>query len=160
MGLKDRIIVRASIGAGLSVIIGVIITTFTSSYYADGKIALCSQGFNEFVGDELAAFVIQALLMAIYGAFAMGGSIVYDLEDWSLLKATLTHFFGVMLVYFAMAFFLRWINVTDLQSIAFISVAMVIPYVIIWLINYLVYKLQINQINEGLEVFKSRELVE
>ena len=157
MRLRDKVIVKASLGFGMSIIIGIIITAVTSTDYAGGKLTLCSAEFNAFIGDELLAFLIQAILLGLYGALAMGGSVVYEIEQWSIVKVTLIHFCTVMISFFALAFFLRWIAITDVKGIVFMFTIMAIPYVIIWLVNYIAYKLQVNTINEKLEKFKSNE---
>jgi len=157
MSLKNEFIVRASIGFGLGILIGTVIAALTGSGEVDGRLYLCSEEFVEFVGSELIAFLIQAVLCGLQGVVGMGGSIAYSIEEWSTLKATLVHFFAVMIWFYAMALFLRWISVSQPDSLFIPLVFMIPPYILIWLISYTVYKLQINRINEKLGKFKASE---
>lgn len=158
MSLKDRFVVRASIGFGLGILIGTVIAALTgTSEGGDGRLYLCNKEFVDFIGNELIAFLIQSFLCGIQGVVGMGGAVVYEIEKWSTLKATLTHFLAVMISFYCIAFFSRWISVTDANSLIFPLLFMVPPYVFIWLANYLSYKLQINKINEKLNDFKATE---
>ena len=139
MRLRDKVIIRSSIGFGLGVLIGVVICEITSTEYAaDGWLLLCTPAYLDHIGNEVVAFVIQCVLCGLYGALGMGGAVVYDIENWSILRATLTHSCAVVCAFYAMAFYLRWIEVTDIAGIAILALFFVIPYVIIWLVNYLI----------------------
>ncbi len=103
MGLKDKFIVRASIGFGVGILLGVVITGLTGGMDQD-HICYCSPAFVKAVGNELAAFVVQALVFGTYGAVGMGGSVAYSIEDRSLLKVTVAHFVLTLGMFYAMAF--------------------------------------------------------
>ena len=36
--------------------------------------------------------ILNVILSAVFGALCMGGAVVYDIEEWSILRATFTHF--------------------------------------------------------------------
>lgn len=153
MGLKDKFIVRASIGFGVGILLGVVITGLTGDMDQD-HICYCSPAFVKAVGNELAAFAVQALVFGTYGAVGMGGSVAYSIEDRSLLKVTVAHFVLTLGMFYAMAFFLRWITITDIDQIVVLFGLFAILYGSVWLGNYLMYKMQISEINKKLKVFK------
>lgn len=157
MSLKNKFILRASIGFGLGILVGTVIAAVTGTGEVDGKLYLCSKEFVDFIGSELIAFLIQAFLCGVQGVIGMGGAVVYEIEEWSTTKATLTHFFAVMICFYSIALFLRWISFAVVSSILMPLAFMIPPYILIWLIHYLVYKKQINRINEKLGEFKATE---
>lgn len=158
MNLKEQFIVRSSIGFALGVLIGTVIAALTGTSEAgDGRLYLCTSEFVDFIGSELWAFLIQAVLCGIQGVVGMGGAVVYAIEEWSTLKATVTHFLAVMVTFYLIALFSRWISFAEPISLAVPLLFMVPPYVLIWLINYLAYKRQVNQMNQGLNKMKSED---
>ena len=91
----------------------------------------------------------------IYGAVAMGSSVVYSIEKWSIARATATHFLLVFALYFFLVISMGWFSLSD--PVFWIVVgAMVAVYILIWLIQYLSYRRQIREMNDELIKWKSR----
>lgn len=91
----------------------------------------------------------------IYGAVAMGSSVVYGIEKWSIARATATHFLLVFALYFLLVISMGWFSLSD--PVFWIVVgAMVAVYILIWLIQYLSYRRQIREMNDELIKWKSR----
>lgn len=145
-------------GFALGIMLGTVITAVTTTMeYADGNVYLCSKEFNAFIGNPLLAFVVQALVSGIYGMIGMGGSSVYYIEKWSILRATVSHFIVTVGCYYLTAFFLRWISPSAVSDCFIMFLLFLIPYLMIWLNKYLSYKSQINEINKELIVLKASE---
>ena len=90
----------------------------------------------------------------IYGAVAMGSSVVYGIEKWSIARATATHFLLVFALYFLLVISMGWFRPSD--PVFWIVVgAMVAIYILIWLIQYLSYRRQIREMNDELIKWKS-----
>lgn len=96
------------------------------------------------------------LLGGIYGAVAMGSSIVYDIEKWSIARATATHFLLVFTLYFLLVISMEWFRL-DAPLFWIIVGGMVVVYILIWLFQYLSYRRKIREMNEELEKWKSKE---
>ncbi len=159
MKFSHRLIIRSSIGFGLGVIVGVMITAFSATLtYADGNLYLCSKELIEAVGNPLLAFTIQAIVSGIYGVIGLGGSVVYSIEEWSIVKCTSLHYLTVMVGFYIMAFLMRWFRITDIAEILTMFVMMTAVYIIIWISNYLSCKAQLKEINKELDELKSVEL--
>jgi hypothetical protein len=156
MSFAGRFTFFALIGFALGVIIGVLVTaTITTFVISDGTLYLCVPEFTAFVGGNLlTAFVIQAVVSGIYGAAVMGISAVYWIEEWSLLRATVTHFSVTMVSYYLTGFFLRWFSVENVGEWIVMFFICVAIYSIIWFSNYLSYKAQIDEINKELQIWK------
>ena len=117
-------------------------------YIAGCIIGLCFALQRE--GFTLASSLPDILMGGIPGAIAMGTAVIYDIEEWSLLRATVTHFLIVMVVTLLASFVLKWF---EPWSTAFwIMLAVVaVGYFIVWLIIYRCYKKQIRKLNELLK---------
>ena len=158
MKFSHKVLILASIGFGLGVIVGVMLSAFFSTLsIADGNLYLCSEALTRAVGDPLLAFVIEALLSGLNGAVAMGLSSVYSIEEWSVAKCTAVHYFPTMTVCFIVAFSLRWILIGDIAMILIMFSMMTVAYFIIWLSFYISYRIQLKKINRELEEFKLSE---
>lgn len=96
------------------------------------------------------------LLGGLYGGAAMGSSVVYDIEKWSIARATATHFLLVFALFFLLVTTMGWFS---LNSPAFwiIVGAMAAGYVLIWLLQYLSYRRQIRKMNDQLTKWKSEK---
>ena len=158
MKFKDRLIVFGSLGFGLGVIIGTVITAITATVDVnDGSLYMTSPELVQAVGSPLWAFVVQALASGLYGACGWGGAAVYSLEEWSMLKCTVCHYLFVMVGYYLLAFSMHWFTPADSYAIGVMFVYMTLAYILIWLINYLSSKASIKKINRELEQLKSDE---
>lgn len=96
------------------------------------------------------------LLGGIPGAIAMGTSVIYDIEKWSLLRATATHFLITMGVIFLACFVLKWFEPWSAPFWLMLA-AELIGYVLVWLIMYLCYKSQVRKLNELLKENREKE---
>ena len=158
MKFVHRVIILSSIGFGLGVIMGVMITAFSATLsYADGTLYLCSKELIEAVGDPLTAFTIQALISGLFGSIAMGGSSVYSIEKWGLVKCTAVHYVSTMVFFYILAFSMRWFTIREIDAVLIMFGVMSGAYVIVWLANHISCKLQLKKINRELEEFKLPE---
>ena len=132
-----KAIILGIIGFAIGLIIGVTV------YYLTGGSSSGEFSYFEF------------LVGGIYGALAMGGSAVYDIESWSIAKCTATHFVCTFVGLFALAIMQGWFYPGDLLF-WILLVAWVFAYFIIWLIQYLIYHRKIDNLNEELKKFNKR----
>ena len=96
------------------------------------------------------------LLGGIPGAIAMGSAVIYDIEEWSLLRATATHFLVVMGVILFACFLLKWFP--PWSPVFWIMLAAeLIGYVIIWLIMYYCFRKKVRTLNEMLKESREKE---
>ena len=79
----------------------------------------------------------------------MGTMVIYDIEKWSILRATFTHFLIVMGVMLLACFVLKWF---EPWSAAFwiMMAAELAGYVIVWLILYHSYRRKVRKLNDML----------
>ncbi len=156
MSFKNRVIVMSSIGFVLGVVICQLISGAISTYMiADGRLHLCTDEFVKFVGGEGLAFSLQSLACGIYGSICFGGSSVYWLENWSIVKATVTHFLMTLISYYAIGFFLRWFRISDIRWCLIWFVIFIITYTAIGFGSSIAYRAEIKEINKELYELKN-----
>ncbi len=122
-----------------------------------GYIAGCVIGFCFALRNESFTFagaLPDILLGGIPGAIAMGSSVIYDIEKWSLLRATVTHFLIVMGAMLLACFVLKWFEPWSTPFWIMLA-AELAGYIIIWLIMHQCYKAKVRKLNEMLR--ESRE---
>ena len=86
----------------------------------------------------------------------MGSTVIYDVEKWSIVRATVTHFLLVFVLYFLLVITLGWFRLDD--PVFWIVVgAMAAGYILVWLIQYLLYRRKIREMNDVLNKWKIEE---
>ena len=96
----------------------------------------------------------RILLGGIPGALAMGSSVAYGIEKWSILRATATHFLITMCALCFGGYVLQWFGPE--RSMLWIMIAVSLAaYIAIWLAFYFSYKKTIRRMNEDLQKMKS-----
>lgn len=133
MDTKTKIIFNASIGFSLGLIVGAIMFAALASY--------------EDINDRI-TLLVQLLGSGLLGAVNMGSTIVYDFENWGIGQATLTHYAVALFSFLTANETLGWFN----HSVLFVvCVIFTIVYIIIWLIQYAIYKVKVREMNKDLE---------
>ena len=157
MNLKNKFILKFSIGFSLGILICVTITSIITTYTInDGNTYIFDFELTNFFGNELIAFIVQLIISGFFGAICIGGTIVYDIESWSILKATMSHFIITVVIFFITAFLLRWWLMTDYKIDLIILAIFIIIYLFIWIAQYIKYKIQIKKIQNDVKKFRQK----
>ena len=107
---------------------------------------------------SLNAMMLHLLLSGVLGMVANGSSVIYEIEEWSIVRATITHFIIAMGVFYVIAFTLRWFSPAD-PACWIMSAILVIVYFTIWMVQSLIFKHKVKRMNEELRKWKSRREV-
>ncbi len=103
--------------------------------------------------DHSPARLLYFVLSGIYGAVNMGTSALYDIDEWSILRCTLTHFLisvGSTLAFFGLMIALGWMDMPSATTCALTGAAFLLIYFLIWLTQYLLYHRRVRNMNEKL----------
>ncbi len=95
----------------------------------------------------------QIIGSMIYGAIAMGGSVVYEIESWSIVRATATHYIMTMSSFFIVNYLLEWFGTGIWLAVAFIGFT--VAYAVIWIAQSLVYSRKVKDMNEELDQMRN-----
>lgn len=136
MDTKNKLIFLSLLGFSMGLLIGAVITCVFADYaeYSNRMMMLA-----------------QLIGSGLLGMVSMGGTIVYDLEEWGLTQATFTHYIVDLIAFFTASELLGWFE-HDVLFIVFIAFTVV--YFMIWLFNFLSWKAQVRQMNRELTAFK------
>ncbi len=147
--MKKKIIQRVLIGllAGITVsyliTIGISLTLNTGSYYP------CVPSLAQRAGGEIMAVVIQMLLSAVLGAGFAASSLIWERDDWSILKQTGTYFVAVTPLMMLVAYVCEWMEHSVKGVISYFAIFLVV-FIIVWIAQYLSWKKQIGKIDDRL----------
>ena len=116
---------------------------------------------------ESLSFTNQILTMVLYyvfcgllGAISMGTSVIYDIESWSILRCTVTHFLITIVGFIIFYAGLIVIGISSLPPPGicfFFIVIFVVIYFCIWLIQYLVFRHKVKKMNAKLQTWKAHK---
>ncbi len=138
--------------AGLGFLLGMAMVTLIFMLFSrtgDGSFRFVSESLVSRTGSVPAATVLQLLLCGLYGALCMGGTLLYEIENWPLARSTLVHYLMIALGYLPPALLLGWsMGAEELLAVEGIMTA---GFFLIWLLMYLRFKAQVRELNELLE---------
>ncbi len=144
-----KFIKKSIMAIPINISINYLIVLFISLSIGNGKFYPVSPNTIAVVGSEMKAVLIQLLIIFILAITYGGGSIIWEIEEWSLLKQTISFYLlnaiptmGIMYFSDMQAFS------TGLLISTFIIYTLI--FVIIWFANYISYRNKINKINKNL----------
>lgn len=143
--MRERLIKLAAIGFPLGVAIGVflLLVPFGGT---EGAPRLASEALVRRIGSERGAFLVQMLCSGLLGAIAMGSTVFYEAESWSLARAALTHWALILVSYLAAAFFCGWIR-PEAGEVLLMAGIMTAVYLVIFGIMYLRGRRETEELN-------------
>lgn len=137
MSIRTKFTIRALFGFSLGLIAGAIMFVL---YASD------TEPLNK------SYLIMQLFGSGFLGVIANGGAIVYDFEDWGLLRATFTHYVVTFITMLAVSELLDWFPRSIILIVVIFFSAV---YLIIWLVEYALWKKEIRHINRDLEIMKN-----
>ena len=140
--LKKKAIILSIAGFIAGILIGIIISLLTAS--------------SEETPTNLWSRLFYLLVGGIHGAIAMGSSIIYEKEDWSIAGVTITHFVITLASFYTLGTIQGWLNFGD-AVFWIITIVFIVVYIIIWLANYLAYKRAVKEMNNDLEKIQGKK---
>lgn len=144
--MRKKILLRCLIGAPIGLAISTLITIIISLTVGDGNYYPVVPELVSDCGDEMNAVLLQALLSLLYGAAWAGASVIWEMENWSILLQTVTHLVICSLATFPIAYFMRWMKHTASGILLYFGIFFAI-YLIIWLSQYSSMKKRVEEIN-------------
>ena len=147
--MLKEIIKRSLLGFMIGVFVGETILILESINAADGAFYAVSAYLTSQTGSELTAVIVQYLITGILGLTFSTGSIIFELDRWSLLLQTIVHFAVTSVIMYLAGFICGWFPHTA-ASTAIWFVMFIIIYIIFWVSFYNYFKKKTREINETL----------
>lgn len=145
-----KAVLRALLGFPLGVFIGVVILLGISAGIGDGGFHVADVSFIQSAGSELMAAVCQFSICGLVGMGFALGSCFFEIDRWSITKQTAAHFALTTGIMLPVAWFGNWVG-RSLGALLLYAAISVGIYVVIWLIQYLIWYKRINKMNEKLK---------
>ena len=155
--MKKRLIVHLIVGfivgAGVGNLIALLMSLLTGG----------SGEAHHLVATELAekigfggAIALQTILCALFGTGSIGGMLLYEIDKWSLAKATIVHYVLIVACFVGCSLVLHWF---PMQFVYYaISVgAMTVGFFAIWVGMFFGWKKEVKKMNEELDEYKKEQ---
>lgn len=147
--MKKNIMIRGGYGFPTGIAIGYLITIVISAIWGEGYYAPCVPELVERMGSEINAVILQAVLCGLLGMVCGGGSVIWDMEKWSIARQTGTYFLLILVTMIPIGYALRWME-HSLAGIVQYCVIFVIIFASVWILQYLNVLRKIKAINSKL----------
>ena len=148
--MKKEFVLRVFIGLLGGIVISYLITIGISLAIGDGSFYPCVPSLIERFGNELTAIIIQTVLSAVLGAGFAGCSLIWEKDEWSLLKQTSIYFLIVSGLMMVVAYFCEWMEHSVKGVLSYFAIFFAI-FVVVWIVQYLIWKIRISKIKEGIQ---------
>ena len=147
--MKKEVAKRAILGFIYGVFIGQTILIIESLFMRDGNFYAVSNSLLELAGTKIAAVIIQYFITGIIGTTFAATTVIFEMDNWSLLRQTITHFVITSIVMYIAGFLCGWFPHTVVSTLIWFGVFIVV-YVIFWICFSMYYKNKVKKINEAL----------
>lgn len=148
--MKKKVAIRCLIGAPIGLALSTIITIAISLTVRDGRFYAVVPELIADCGTEINAVLLQTVCSLLYGAAWAGASIIWEVDNWSILRQTITHLIICSLCTFPIAYFMRWMDHSVFGILSYFGIFFAI-YFIIWMSQYMAIKKRIQQINSEVQ---------
>lgn len=152
--MKKNIIQRALIGFPIGISIGYVITIIISVIIGKGSYYSVTQRLAEAMGSELSAVIVQTIVCGFMGAAFAALSLAWETDSWSIAKQSFVYFVGAAVIMLPAAYIMGWMQ-RSLKGFLMYTGPFVVAFLIIWIVQYFVWKSRVQKLNKGLK--KDRE---
>ena len=147
--LKKEAVKRAIMGFIYGVFIGQTILILESLMARDGNFYPVAASLVELAGTKIGAVIIQYFLTGIIGTTFAATTVLFEIDNWSLLKQTIIHFIITSIVMYIAGFLCGWFPHKLSSTLIWFGIFIVI-YVIFWICFSSYYKNKVKKMNEAL----------
>lgn len=147
--MKRKIVLRSLLGFPLGLAIGYMITIIISLIFADGYYSPCVPELITTMGSEINAVLLQAFLFGVLGSGFAAASVIWEIEDWRLVKQTGIYFLIVSVIMMPIAFVTHWMEHSMKGILSYFGIFFII-FVAIWIIQYAIAKHNVKKMNDVL----------
>ena len=147
--IKKAVAKRAILGFIYGVFIGQTILIIESLFMRDGNFYPVAASLVNLAGTKIGAVIIQYFLTGIIGTTFAATTVIFEMDNWSLLKQTIIHFIITSIVMYTAGFLCGWFPHKLSSTLIWFGIFIVI-YVIFWISFSSYYKNKVKKMNEAL----------
>lgn len=148
--MKRKAIIRGLIGLPIGITISYLISIIANLIISNTSYLGATPQLVNAVNSELTAVIIQFIASGILGFGTGASSVIWEIENWSLLKHTIMSFVAISIFVLIPAYFLYWMPHTTIGILIYILLFVLI-FMIIWIIKYLYIKNKIKKMKASLQ---------
>lgn len=145
--MKKKIVLRSILGFPLGLALGYLITIIISLILANGYYSPCVPELTAMMGSEINAVLFQALLCGILGSGFAAASVIWEMDDWGLVKQTGLYFLTVSVIMMPIAYVARWMEHSIKGVLIYFGIFFII-FAVIWIVQYVIAKHNVKKLNE------------
>lgn len=147
--MKKEIIKRSLLGFPLGIAMGYLITILISLIWENGNYISCVPELVSAMGNEINAVILQTFLCGILGVGLSAGSVIWELDSWSLVKQTGIYFLIVSAILLPVAYLTYWMEHSLVGFLTYFGIIVFI-FVVIWIIMFGIGRYNVHKMNEKL----------
>lgn len=148
--MKKKIFLRALFGLPMGIAIGFVIPIVLSACIGDGMFYPVMPELIAKTGSELNAVFLQTVLCAVLGAVFGAGSIIWELDAWSIAKQSAVYFGITCVAVIAVAYVTNWMVHSMAGLLSYLAIFVVI-FLAVWMVSYFVWKRKIEKMNQQMQ---------
>lgn len=148
--MKKQILMRSLLGALLGISICHLITVAISCAIGGGSYIPVQPELSQSCGSERNAVLMQTGCAMLYGAIFAGASVIWNMERWSILRMTVTHWLIVSIPSCLIAWIMHWMSHNIQGVLIYIAIFFSI-YAGIWFSQFSVMKNRVREMNRRLQ---------
>jgi len=147
--MKKKVFFRSILGFPIGLAIGYLITIITSLIWANGYYSPCASELSAVMGSEINAVLLQAFLCGILGIGFAASSIIWEMEDWALVKQTGLYLLIVSVIMMPIAYVTYWMEHSLKGALSYFGIFALI-FAVVWVAQYVRAKHNVNKMNKTL----------
>lgn len=145
--MYKEVLRRSAVGAVFGVTLSQLIAIIISLCIGDGNFYSVVPSLTGRMNSEVNAAIVQTACSFVYGAIFGGMSMVWELDNWSILKQTIVHFSVVSVATMPIAYVTEWMPHSVSGALVYFAI-FAVSYVFIWLSQYMAIKKRIDEMNK------------
>ncbi|MBB1068892.1 DUF3021 domain-containing protein [Limosilactobacillus sp. RRLNB_1_1] len=137
--------------SGISVgeLFGLVFSLFFSYLYNLKDYVPSAPTFTDHFSRPLNAVLVSVILWGMMGLVFNFGALIFNIEDWSILKRTIVNFIIYYCGFTPLAILAGWFPLNLINWLVFTGIFVMI-YLIMWFINFYAVKQDLKKINRKL----------
>lgn len=147
MNMKKVILLRCLYGGPIGLLICHVISIAISVSINDGSYYAVVPELISICHSETNAVILQTICAFVYGAIWASISVIWEIDEWSIIKQSIIHFSISSIVTFPIAYTMRWMEHSIAGVISYF-IMFVSIYIGIWIYKYLTIRNKIKKMNE------------
>lgn len=151
--MKKKIVLRSLLGFPIGIETGYLITIFISLGLKNGYYSPCVSELILIMGNEINAVILQTVLCGILGTGFAASSVIWEMDNWSIVKQTGIYFSIVSVIMLPIAYFAYWIEHSVIGFLIYFGIFVLI-FTTIWITQFIRGKHTVKKMNKKLSQTK------